>query len=107
VSVLGARSVPQNLYPPGLARLQPLARRAGNILEAAISAMDGEVDELVLSQRLEALRSEHRALDNEVRALTMCGVVDQLKIMRLKRRKLALKDEIFRLEDILNPDIIA
>jgi hypothetical protein len=37
----------------------------------------------------------------------MCGVVDQLKIMRLKRRKLALKDEIFRLEDILNPDIIA
>ncbi len=84
-----------------------MARRTTNILEAAISAMDGEVDELVLSQRLEALRSEHRALDDEVRALTMCGVVDQLKIMRLKRRKLSLKDEIFRLEDILNPDIIA
>ncbi|WBQ12142.1 YdcH family protein [Hyphomonadaceae bacterium BL14] len=98
---------PDHLDPLDLARLQPVARRTTNILEAAISAMDGEVDELVLSQRLEALRSEHRALDDEVRALTMCGVVDQLKIMRLKRRKLSLKDEIFRLEDILNPDIIA
>jgi hypothetical protein len=37
----------------------------------------------------------------------MCGVVDQLKVMRLKRRKLTLKDEIYRIEDILNPDIIA
>lgn len=69
--------------------------------------MDGEFDETVLRERLDALRNEHRALDDEVRALTMCGVVDQLKIMRLKRRKLALKDEIYRLEDILNPDIIA
>lgn len=69
--------------------------------------MDGEFDETALRQRLDALRDEHRALDEEVRLLTMCGVVDQLKIMRLKRRKLALKDEMFRLEDILNPDIIA
>ncbi|KAA5802397.1 DUF465 domain-containing protein [Alkalicaulis satelles] len=69
--------------------------------------MDGEFDETALRQRLDALRDEHRALDEEVRLLTMCGVVDQLKIMRLKRRKLSLKDEIFRLEDILNPDIIA
>lgn len=98
---------PENLDPLDLTRLRPLARRTANILEAVISAMDGEVDELVLIQRLEALRSEHRGLDDEVRALTMCGVVDQLKIMRLKRRKLSLKDEIFRLEDILNPDIIA
>ncbi len=69
--------------------------------------MDGEFDFLALERRLEELQREHRALDEEVRALTMCGVVDQLKVMRLKRRKLTLKDEIYRIEDILNPDIIA
>ncbi|MGJ3231588.1 MAG: YdcH family protein [Oceanicaulis sp.] len=69
--------------------------------------MDGEFDEAALERRLEELQREHRALDDEVKALTMCGVVDQLKVMRLKRRKLQLKDEIFRVEDILNPDIIA
>lgn len=69
--------------------------------------MDGEFDLAALEKRLEELEQEHRALDEEVRALTMCGVVDQLKVMRLKRRKLQLKDEIYRIEDILNPDIIA
>jgi len=69
--------------------------------------MDGEFDEAALKRRLDELHREHRDLDDEVRALTMCGVVDQLKVMRLKRRKLQLKDEIFRVEDLLNPDIIA
>lgn len=69
--------------------------------------MDGELDVAALERRLDELQNEHRALDDEVRALTMCGVVDQLKVMRLKRRKLSLKDEIYRIEDILNPDIIA
>ncbi len=69
--------------------------------------MDGEFDEAALRLRLAELENEHRALDEEVKALTMCGVVDQLKVMRLKRRKLALKDEIFRVADMLNPDIIA
>ena len=69
--------------------------------------MDGEVDIAALERRLVELQDEHRALDDEVRALTMCGVIDQLKVMRLKRRKLSLKDEIYQIEDILNPDIIA
>ena len=69
--------------------------------------MDGEFDEAALQRRLNDLQREHRDLDEEVKALTMCGVVDQLKVMRLKRRKLQLKDEIFRVEDMLNPDIIA
>jgi hypothetical protein len=76
-------------------------------VEESISTMDGEFDEAALRRRLAELESEHRALDDEVKALTMCGVVDQLKVMRLKRRKLALKDEIFRVADMLNPDIIA
>jgi hypothetical protein len=69
--------------------------------------MDGQFDETAMKRRLDELQREHRALDDEVGALTMCGVVDQLKVMRLKRRKLVLKDAIFQLEDLLNPDIIA
>lgn len=69
--------------------------------------MDGELTETALRARLEELRREHRALDHEVRAAQENGIEDQLKVMRLKRRKLALKDEIFMIEDQLNPDIIA
>lgn len=69
--------------------------------------MDGEFDETALKRQLEDLQLEHRTLDEEVSALAECGVTDQLKLVRLKRRKLYLKDEIYRLEDILNPDIIA
>jgi len=69
--------------------------------------MFGDLDEDQLLAKLEELRREHRALDAEVRAAQECGVVDQLKMMRLKRRKLMLKDQIFIIEDQLNPDIIA
>ena len=69
--------------------------------------MYGELDEAALRRRLDEIRAEHRAIDGQVQAAQDCGVQDQLKIMRLKRRKLALKDEIFALEDQLNPDIIA
>lgn len=69
--------------------------------------MDGEQTESALRARLDELRREHRSLDDEVRAAQDNGVVDQLKVMRLKRRKLSLKDEIFQIEDQLNPDIIA
>ena len=56
---------------------------------------------------LEALRSEHRALDDRIRALTSEPVGDQLEIARLKRRKLMLKDHIQLLLDSSTPDIIA
>ncbi|MGY6662979.1 MAG: YdcH family protein [Glycocaulis sp.] len=69
--------------------------------------MFGDLDEDALIAKLAELRREHRALDAEVRAAQDCGVVDQLKLVRLKRRKLMLKDMIFALEDQLNPDIIA
>ena len=47
-------------------------------------------------QRLEALRSEHQALDARIDALA--GQGDDLEIKGLKRQKLRLKDEIARLE---------
>ena len=53
------------------------------------------------------LRSEHRDLDAEIVALEESPQADQLKIKRLKKRKLHLKDQITMVEDRLTPDIIA
>lgn len=70
--------------------------------------MDGDSrEQQLLLERLAALRLEHEALNSEVDILTENGVVDQLKVARLKKEKLRLKDEIARLEDRITPDIIA
>ena len=53
------------------------------------------------------LRQEHQDLDASVSALTHMPLPDQLLIARLKRRKLALRDQIARIEDQLTPDILA
>lgn len=58
-------------------------------------------------QVVELLKAEHRRLDEEIAALRADGAVDQLEIARLKKRKLALKDEIQLLTDRIIPDIIA
>jgi hypothetical protein len=65
------------------------------------------MDEAQIIQRLGALRTEHRDLDSAIDALYVMGSSDQLQLARLKKRKLALKDEISMLEDRLIPDIIA
>ena len=56
---------------------------------------------------LEALKAEHRELDERIRALSSEPTGDQLEIARLKRRKLMLKDQIQRILDLNTPDIIA
>ena len=53
------------------------------------------------------LREEHRDLDDAISALAQTTAPDQLALRRLKKKKLALKDEIARIEDELYPDIIA
>ncbi|MGI9409704.1 MAG: YdcH family protein [Hyphomicrobiaceae bacterium] len=58
-------------------------------------------------ERLAELRTEHRQLDMAVVELELSGTPDQLKITRLKKQKLALRDEIALLENRLFPDIIA
>jgi len=57
--------------------------------------------------KLEALKAEHRDLDDRTRALSSEPVGDQLEIARLKRRKLLLKDQIQLVLDSNTPDIIA
>ncbi len=63
--------------------------------------------EEMLRIRLGVLLREHRDLDEAVHALEATGRPDQLTLRRLKKQKLALKDQIVRVEDQLIPDIIA
>ena len=56
---------------------------------------------------LEAMKAEHRRLDEEIAALSTEGTFDQLELARLKRRKLMLKDRIQLMIDQNTPDIIA
>ena len=61
----------------------------------------------MLVVRLEVLKREHRDLDEAIYALEQSGRPDQLTLRRLKKQKLALKDQIVTFEDQLIPDIIA
>ena len=63
--------------------------------------------EAALGPRLRILIQEHSDLDVAVQAIAVAPVPDMMVIARLKRKKLALKDEIERLRDQQTPDIIA
>jgi len=56
---------------------------------------------------LEALKAEHRRLDEEIRGLGAEFGPDALQIARLKKRKLLVKDRIQQMVDASIPDIIA
>jgi hypothetical protein len=60
-----------------------------------------------IQAKLDALRLEHRDLDDVIDRLIEKAPFDQLQLQRLKKRKLGLKDQIIRLESQLIPDIIA
>ncbi|PIW27801.1 MAG: hypothetical protein COW30_09070 [Rhodospirillales bacterium CG15_BIG_FIL_POST_REV_8_21_14_020_66_15] len=60
-----------------------------------------------LRRKLEELKVEHRDLDDAIGRLAESLPFDQIKLQRMKKRKLILKDEIAVLEDQLLPDIIA
>jgi hypothetical protein len=58
-------------------------------------------------RQLAELKTEHRDLDDVISRVSDEAPFDQLRLQRLKKRKLHLKDEIARLENLLIPDIIA
>ncbi len=64
-------------------------------------------EEKGLRDRLSTLKREHRHLDDAIFGLADGVSADQLQMQRMKKQKLALRDEISRLEDELYPDIIA
>lgn len=65
------------------------------------------VDNAEIQQWLEQLRVEHRDLDEVIHHLLETGHYDMMRVQRLKKRKLRLKDMIARLESELIPDLDA
>ena len=57
--------------------------------------------------RLRELRVSHRYLDYLIDSLSHDPMVDQLRIRRLMKRRLVLKDMIVRMESELIPDLDA
>jgi hypothetical protein len=66
---------------------------------------DDTLDEI--RRLLTELKIEHRDLDDVISRMGGDPAIDQLRLQRLKKRKLAIKDDISRLENQLIPDIIA
>ena len=60
-----------------------------------------------IEQRLKSLKSEHQKLDMLIEQEISAPRENQIRVQRLKKQKLAIKDEIVRLESMLLPDIIA
>ena len=67
----------------------------------------GAEEEEAMRRELAELRQEHRDLDAAIAFMVESGGADTIRVQRMKKRKLALKDRIARLEDRLLPDIIA
>ncbi len=64
-------------------------------------------DERELGAQLARLQQEHRDLDAAIDALHQSPAPDLLRLQRLKKRKLLLRDRIAFIEDQITPDIIA
>lgn len=60
-----------------------------------------------LGAELARLQQEHRDLDAAIEALHHSPAPDLLRLQRLKKRKLQLRDRISFVEDQITPDIIA
>ena len=60
-----------------------------------------------IQNQITMMESEHRDLDSVIERLGEVLPFDQLKLQRLKKRKLALKDEMAKLRSQILPDIIA
>ena len=67
--------------------------------------MSDEKKELI--EQLLILEQEHRDLDDVIHQIQEKKTIDLLRIQRLKKRKLGIKDRIANLKDKIEPDIIA
>ena len=67
--------------------------------------MDKKGDDI--TDNLQNLLTEHEDLDDTIERINEKIPFDQIKLQRLKKRKLILKDEITKLRSKDLPDIIA
>ncbi len=75
--------------------------------EFILTDQDSTDDQQTIIKKLRQLESEHRDLDDVIERLADDKPFDQLKLQRLKKRKLILKDEMTLLRSRILPDIIA
>ena len=66
-----------------------------------------DLDIEAVKAKIEALKIEHRDLDEAIARIVGQPPFNPVDLQRLKKRKLALKDLIAKLESQLLPDIIA
>lgn len=72
-----------------------------------LSCIMTDEDERELQAELARLQQEHRDLDAAIEALHQSPAPDLLRLQRMKKRKLLLRDRISFIEDQITPDIIA
>ena len=65
------------------------------------------MDRIDAEQKLVELRIEHRDLDEVITRLAETVDINEIQLRRLKKRKLALKDQIAKLESAMVPNLIA
>ena len=66
-----------------------------------------EVDQKNIKKKINELLDQHSELDDAIERINEKIPFDQIKLQRLKKRKLVLKDEINKLKSKILPDIIA
>ena len=66
-----------------------------------------EVDQENIKKQINELLDQHSELDDAIERINEKIPFDQIKLQRLKKRKLVLKDEIKKLKSKILPDIIA
>lgn len=66
-----------------------------------------ENQEREIRAEIAELLSEHRDLDDMIARVSERAPFDQLQMQRMKKRKLAIKDQLSRLNNMLIDDIIA
>ena len=66
-----------------------------------------EGDQENIKKKINELLEQHSELDDAIERINEKIPFDQIKLQRLKKRKLVLKDEINKLKSRILPDIIA
>lgn len=66
-----------------------------------------EGDQENIKKKINELLEQHSELDDAIERINEKIPFDQIKLQRLKKRKLVLKDEINKLKSKILPDIIA
>jgi hypothetical protein len=77
------------------------------MLQAKSQAEGGIMESEQIKRRIIELQVEHRDLDEAIARMAEQAGIDEIRLRRLKKRKLQIKDTIYMLQMQLVPDIPA